>query len=380
MKVGFFHDHRFICRGNTTYTTGTLNYKVWDRYLEHDIDELIVCARNDEGAGIDVSKLAISSKDKVTFVFSPNLSNLSALLLNAKKDVVEDVVRKVDVVVCRLPSEIGFAAIELAKKHNKKTICEVVACPYDALSYHGSLTAKFYASLIRYRMKKWVSECDGAIYVTEKELQRRYPNSGIKQNASNVELDEIKTDCINERSDRFRLRKNAGKLKIGIIGTLKNDTKGIDVAIKALSNKDCSLHVIGSGEPARFITMAKNHNTNFIYDGFFSDKKDVYQWLDDIDVYLQPSYQEGLPRATIEAMSRGCIVLSSNAGGLPELVLEEYIHKSGDFNKLASDIETIFATEDPGKDIQHSLCTSSHYLSSVLKRKRTEFYANFLQR
>jgi len=227
-------------------------------------------------------------------------------------------------------------------------------------------------------MKKWVKLCNGALYVTQNELQRRYPNSGINQNASNVELIEVKSECTQQRVLRFYERRRSGNLKFGLIGTMKNDTKGIDIAIKALANKEGTLHVLGNGDPGRFVEMANKYNVPFEYDGFLSNKNDVFEWLDDIDIYLQPSYQEGLPRATIEAMSRGCIVLSSNAGGLPELVQDKFIHSAGDVDKLALDIESLYANIEPMTDISHSLNISRQYLSPVLSNKRRAFYGKFL--
>ena len=51
---------------------------------------------------------------------------------------------------------------------------------------------------------------------------------------------------------------------------------------------------------------AKKMNvSNFIqFDGTLPSGQKVYDWLDEVDIYLQPSFQEGLPRALIEAMSR----------------------------------------------------------------------------
>ena len=46
----------------------------------------------------------------------------------------------------------------------------------------------------------------------------------------------------------------------------------------------------------------------------------VFEWLDTIDLYVQPSLTEGMPRAAIEAMSRGCPVVVSDVGGLKNLV------------------------------------------------------------
>ena len=51
----------------------------------------------------------------------------------------------------------------------------------------------------------------------------------------------------------------------------------------------------------------------------------VFEWMDNLDIYIQPSDQEGLPRALIEAMSRACPAIGSTTAGIPELLSEDAI-------------------------------------------------------
>lgn len=55
----------------------------------------------------------------------------------------------------------------------------------------------------------------------------------------------------------------------------------------------------------------------------------VLEWIDSLDIYIQPSMQEGLPRALIEAMSRACPAIGSSTGGIPELLPSDAILKEG---------------------------------------------------
>ncbi|MGR5246771.1 glycosyltransferase [Vibrio sp. PNB23_22_6] len=373
MIVSFFHDHVFSVRGNKVFTSGTLDNNLWDRYFVKGVSKIVVCARKKdvtEGEG------KIASKEHVDFVFSPSLSNPLSLLSDYRSSVVKETVKNSDFVVVRLPSEIGNKAVKYAKEFDKKVFCEVVACPFDGLSHYGSKVAKLYAPLARNRMKKAVESADGALYVTEFALQKRYPNSKLTMNASNVELQEVlsEPEVQRKRLQRFVSRKKNGKLKVGLIGTVKNESKGIDVAIKSLAGLGLQLHVIGSGTSEKYEKLAKDYNIKFIHDGFIVDKSLVFDWLDDIDIYIQPSFQEGLPRATIEAMSRGCPVLSSNAGGLGELTLPQFVHDSGDFLKLRSDILDLLEEACLSSIISHSLIEASKYTSDKLKRTRNEFY------
>src|SRR5690625_396249 len=52
---------------------------------------------------------------------------------------------------------------------------------------------------------------------------------------------------------------------------------------------------------------------------------EVFDWLETIDLYAQPSRQEGLPRALIESMSRGVPAFGANTAGIPELLENEFI-------------------------------------------------------
>ena len=377
MKIGFFHDHIFTKHGSTVHTSGTLASQVWDRFFDAGASEVIVCGRFSENVKLG----PIAERENVSFIFSEDLSNLSSLLLNANCAEVKKAVLASDIVVARLPSEIGFKAIKEAKKQNKKVICEVVACPFDGLSYHGGKAAKLYAPIIKKRMKYWVNQCDGALYVTEKALQARYPCNGYISNASNVEINSVVDNSfLHTRYERFLLSSNSSEIKIGLIGTMLNDSKGIDIAIKALSGIDgVNLHILGTGESSRFKELAKKKNVNFYYDGFKSNKQDVFEWLDGIDIYIQPSFQEGLPRATIEAMSRGCPVITSDAGGLAELTLSSFIHSSGDYLKLRADLIRLLNDKSLHEtSSEHSLATAEKYLGATLKQKRADFYSHFI--
>jgi glycosyltransferase involved in cell wall biosynthesis len=92
-----------------------------------------------------------------------------------------------------------------------------------------------------------------------------------------------------------------------------------------------SFRVLGDGDSARWQQLAAKLGIGGIvsFEGVLPSGSAVHEWLDSIDIYVQPSFQEGLPRATIEAMSRGCPTLGSTAGGIPELLDQECLHRPG---------------------------------------------------
>lgn len=375
MIIGFFSDHNFLDgRAGTVYTSGTLNSEFWGRYLHNGAFQVIAVGRN---GGLAKGDSKEASADNVSFRYCDSLSSLSGLLGFREDKVVRDTVREVDKVVVRLPSEIGYRAITYAKQFGKAIACEVVACPKDVLQYHGSIQAKLYALLAAYRMKKYVAKCDAALYVTQRELQRRYPNPFFTTSASNVEIEEVKSNCLPARIARFNQRVPNGGLKICLVGTLENKSKGIDVAIRALSGKAHKLIVIGRGDSQEYERLAKKLSVNVEFKGFISDRNVLLSELDDADLYIQPSFQEGLSRATLEAMSRGCPAITSSAGGFAEVTHPDYIHKPGDHRALATHIDMAIDEAVVEKLVLHSLKTSENYVRATVEKERSLFYRRF---
>ena len=124
--------------------------------------------------------------------------------------------------------------------------------------------------------------------------------------------------------------------------------------------------------------FAKRRLENARFCGTLASGTAVNQWLDDIDLYIQPSLTEGLPRALIEAMSRGCPALGSGAGGIPELLAPECIHKPGDSATLAKMLETAIQDKDWQKSqAARNFREAAAYDSKVLDDIRREFWLDF---
>jgi glycosyltransferase involved in cell wall biosynthesis len=62
---------------------------------------------------------------------------------------------------------------------------------------------------------------------------------------------------------------------------------------------------------------------------------EMFEFLDSIDLFVMPSRAEGLPRALVEAMSRGCPCIASSVGGIPELLDASDLVAPGSPEKLA---------------------------------------------
>lgn len=105
---------------------------------------------------------------------------------------------------------------------------------------------------------------------------------------------------------------------------------------------------------------------------------EVFKWLENIDIYIQPSYMEGLCRAIVEAMSKACPVICTDAGGNFELIEEKNIYKQRDIFGLMKILENI-NNEELKKNAIYNYNKSRKYTASLLNEKRDVFYSKFIR-
>jgi len=97
--------------------------------------------------------------------------------------------------------------------------------------------------------------------------------------------------------------------------------------------------------------------------------------LDQADVFVLPSRQEGLPRAMVEAMARALPCVGTAVGGIPELLSAESIVPPNTPSALAAKIREVL--EDPGRLAclsAHNLEVSQEYRAERLAGYRLSFY------
>lgn len=380
MKILFAHDHRFYKKKDQIFSEVEFGYTMWKRYLKV-FDEVVIAARINSLSGkIDTSKMNVTSGPGVTSVAIPSISGIKNRIQNYKKAYqnLSKEIKEVDGVIARLPSEIGLLAIEICREINKPYYVELVGCPKDAYYYQGSLQGKLYSPYITSRTRKAVYNSKFVLYVTKKFLQERYPNNQKNIDCSNVEL-----NIINEKINRLNVNKPTYKL--GIIGSLETNYKGIDVAIRALKeikSFNVVLHVVGKGNSKKWVELSSrlgvSDKVKFL--GSMPSGEPILNWLDSVDIYLQPSKTEGLPRALVEAMSRKLPALASNVGGIPELLQQEFLHSSGDYKTLAEQIKMFLENHDlMEKEGLRNFDKSKEYAKPLLEEKRTYLLEQFKQ-
>ena len=94
-----------------------------------------------------------------------------------------------------------------------------------------------------------------------------------------------------------------------------------------------------------------------------------------MDIYIQPSLTEGLPRALIEAMSRGLPCLASRAGGIPELLPEHCTFEEFSQEIFSNMLLEILESEELRAQLGNkNFVQSLNYNFETLELKRRSFW------
>jgi len=139
-------------------------------------------------------------------------------------------------------------------------------------------------------------------------------------------------------------------LQLALIGSLDQPYKGVDTALEALSvvrarGVDARLRVIGEGRlMAQYQAQAASLGIAGAVDwtGAVAAGAGVRAQLDDVDLYIQPSRTEGMPRALLEACAWGCPALGTPVGGIPEILPSSALVPSDDPKAWAERIHELW--------------------------------------
>lgn len=385
MKIAFIHDHVLLKSKSQYYTSGGLGGENFvNKYVKNKLSKLVLYTRFKETSDI---KNKILLEDE-RLMINPSTYYKTPMdyfkKLNKIKAEVKELLKDIDFCVIRLPSVLGIIAYKEAKRMRVRVFIELVGCPYDALMNYGGIKGYLFMPVMYFNTKKIVKEAKYVHYVTSNFLQKRYPTSGKSVGCSDVVINKV--DEINLKNRIDKINENKDKYIFGIVGSLNVNYKGHEVSIKALSllkdKINFELHFLGNGDKERWIKLAKKYNIeeNIYFDGVLPSGEPVMKWLDNLDIHLIMSKQEGMPRILIEAMSRASISIGSNVGGIPELLDNDCLVEKNDFKRLASKIYKIINDKEYQVEIANrNFNKSKEYTCDKLYNIRKKFYDEFLE-
>ena len=381
-KILFAHDGPIYINDKGQYYGVHYNNELIERYLNLG-QSITFIMRVSPVPKNKISLFSLISNSRFSVIRIDNFMTIPSYykVYNASK-IIEKAVIDSDIVILRLPSVTGSIALRYAKKYNKPVLAELVSCVYDALwnyNWVGKLTAHY--KYVKY--KSIVKNIPYIIYVTSEFLQNRYPSNAHQISCSDVELQVINIEDHTKRKNIILSHDNTLPLLLGTVAALDVAYKGQADVIKAIAilkqnGINVHYHLVGQGDQAYLSKLISKYKLNDSVKIIGPLKHDqVFEFFDKIDIYIQPSKQEGLPRAVIEAMSTACPVLGAKTGGIPELIDSEMIFEPGNINEICSLIKSMtnqVMLEQSYKNFQKSFSYQKIYLDN----KRKEFYEQFL--
>lgn len=232
--------------------------------------------------------------------------------------------RKYTLVICHTP--MGGVVARLAAR-----ICGVAPVIYMAHGFHFYKGAPLVNGLVYKNMERFLARwTDGLIVINQEDYEAaqkfklRKNGEVFLLNGIGVDIDRVRKTAIDRKTKRKELGVAEDAfvvLNIGEMIVRKNQRAAIE-AIAQCENRNCVLLICGRGEKEKELkelVKKMNLENQVIFCGF---RRDINEILRAADVFLFPSFQEGLPVSVMEAMAAGLPVICSDIRGNRDLIDE----------------------------------------------------------
>ncbi len=382
MRATVTLEYRFrVLPDKSLWTATTFAYPFWERYLEV-FDEVQIVARalpvDEPPEGWRPAPGPQVSAAVVPYYVGPYAYLCRC---NEVKRAIISAFRPGDAILLRLGSRIGRIMRHAVKARSYPYGVEVVADPYDVFA-PGALKhplRPFFRWEGYWALRCACREAAAAGYVTDRSLQRRYPGGDetVMAGFSDLELSD----------DLFltvpRIVQTAPRpCNIIMVGGLNQLYKAPHILVSALAEVcgsiDAHLTFVGGGQYEASLQRQAEEagiGERVSFMGEISSRRGVIDALDRADIFVLPSFQEGLPRAMVEAMARGLPCIGSSVGGIPELLTSEDLVPPGDSTALAHLI--IEVASDPERlstMSRRNVARAQDFREEPLRRRRQAFY------
>ncbi|HFO0561140.1 glycosyltransferase family 4 protein [Providencia sp. PROV250] len=372
-KIIYVHDLHFYRLGSCLYTSSNIPEIYFNRFFGAEECEISIFSRlinlksiEELPQGYEVIK---NKNIKIIEIAPKNYLSIFNIKLILKFSLE---IKNNDFLVANIPSILGIFSL-IINTFAKKPFSVEVAADYDQFS---SKKGGFCVSLImKPLMTYFIKNAKGAAYVSQ-FLKEKYPSYGQYVISSNVNIESISKKEYKYRPEH---------LEITFIGGL-NERKGVFnllESIKIIKNKTDKkivINLIGGHHDRNWNKIVKDLKIEnlVIFYGILTKTK-IIEILDRSDLYIQPSLTEGIPRATLEAMSRGLPVVATKLPGFSEILDEEVLVNTNSSKELAEKILTLSRDENKLKSLSYrNRKRAKDFTYEILHNKRKKFYQEVL--
>jgi phosphatidyl-myo-inositol dimannoside synthase len=254
----------------------------------------------------------------------------------------------------------------------------------DPLAAGAGLLAHRAGSLIQYWRTRQIVRWSGAgSYVSHAHLQRRYPAAAgaVTASISSIRLPAAAfrpPRTAPARPDRLRL------VFVGSFLPVKNHATLLRaLALAKREGLRLSLTLVGDGplRPAIEDQIgALGLQAEVRLTGHLLGRSRVEAELDAADLFVIPSWSEGLPRAAIEAMARGLPAIGSAVPGIRELLPPALLFEPADSGSIVAAIRRLRPPHAYERLAEECRQTAAGFALDILSARRRELLRHLKRR
>ncbi|MFH0069897.1 glycosyltransferase family 4 protein [Peribacillus sp. NPDC056705] len=287
-----------------------------------------------------------------------------------------------DIVHCHSP--MGGVLARLVSK--SLGISSVI---YTAHGFHFYQGASLINWLVYYPVEKFLSKFTDVLITINKEDYDRGQTFKARKviyvPGIGVDTNKFLTSTINRDKKRAELgitKNDVVLLSIGEMIKRKNHETALK-AIAKLKHKNFVYLICGRGELENYLKeLSKNlgieNNVRFL--GYRNDIPEICLAA---DLFLFPSYQEGLPVSVMEAMATGLPIICSSIRGNTDLIEDGnggYLNMPEDVDGFATSIEKLISDADLRKLMgKRNFEEVKKYDNTVVKEEMRKLYSEYIK-
>ena len=206
-----------------------------------------------------------------------------------------------------------FKNLDHVEIHNRPLYAEYIKKKYPEKKISLFLHNTFYSknSILNTNKKEYLLyNCDSIVFVSN-FLKKQFFNNLNINDRNNVHV------IYNSVSNIKKI--NTKKEKIIVFAGKLNKSKGFNIFVKVITKildkfPNWKSYVIGNEKREKY----KLNHKNLIIKNWISHKQLLNIYLKSSISVVNPLWDEPFGRTALESSSRGCAVITSNVGGLPE--------------------------------------------------------------
>jgi glycosyltransferase involved in cell wall biosynthesis len=214
------------------------------------------------------------------------------------------------------------------------------------LHIHATSFDKFYQngnSLIKHLIKRTLNIADKIIVLSHRS--KSFFAKLVPEYKLTVIPNAVKVTILHNKMQRLT---KSNVVKVLFIGGTEAKRKGMYDVLRAIPivtekyGPNILFVFVGKCDVEKIQTICKEKNIScYVKILGYLETKEKIKVISTSDIYVLPSYSEGLPIAVLEAMAAGLPIISTPVGSIPEVIEEGvngYLIKPGDYFGLAEKI------------------------------------------